>query len=84
MGPDPLVDRKAYRSACDRARLIDLPLRIGGGHRQLHDRAGLEVPRGLGCKRGIEYRLGGIGLIDRTLGSILTGPLQVTATPKPR
>jgi uncharacterized Tic20 family protein len=39
----------------DHAGLVDLPLlHIGGGHSQLHDRAGLEVPRVLGGERGIE------------------------------
>jgi hypothetical protein len=40
-------------------------LRMGGGHRQLDDRAGLEVPRVQGGERGIQHRLGSIGLAQR-------------------
>jgi hypothetical protein len=50
----------------DLTGLVDLPLLcIGGGHRQLDDRAGLEVFGVLGCEGGIEDRLGSIGLAQR-------------------
>jgi hypothetical protein len=65
-GPNTLVGRKVQRLIGNYAGLVDLPLlRIGGGHCQLHDRAGLEMPRVLGCERGIEDRLGSVGLAER-------------------
>jgi hypothetical protein len=64
-GSNALVGRKIQRLAGDRARLVDLLLLcVGGGHRQLDDRAGLEVAWVLGCERGIEDRLGGVGLAE--------------------